>query len=252
MKLLVDIGNTRLKWATWAGRALGGQGAHAHGAEDNVDFVSLFKDIPKVDAAWIASVASPVLDMALAQALRARFGIEPVFVRSSATACGVHSAYAQPERLGVDRFLGLIAVHAQAQGPAVIASCGTALTLDALAVDGTHLGGLIAPSPELMRGALLGNTARLGDVAQASIVEIADNTADAVASGSWLAATALVERFFAHAVARFGVAPMLVLGGGGAAQLGALLALPHRIDAELVLRGLACYADQAPAAAAVG
>jgi hypothetical protein len=41
------------------------------------------------------------------------------------------------------------------------------------------------------------------------------------------------------------VAPNLIIGGGGATQLGALLALPHRIDGELVLRGLACYADQA-------
>jgi len=250
MKLLVDAGNTRLKWATWDGKALAAQGAHAHGAE--MDFAALFKDIPSVDAAWVASVAAHALDTLLAQALRARFGVEPVFVRSSAAACGVRNAYAQPERLGVDRWLGLIAVHAQALAPAVIASCGTALTLDALAVDGTHLGGLIAPSPELMRGALLGNTARIGDVGQAGIVEIADNTADAVLSGSWLAAAALVERFFKHAVARLGVAPTLVLGGGGAAQLGALLALPHRIDAELVLRGLARYADQAPAASAVG
>ena len=250
MKLLVDAGNTRLKWACWDGRTLGAPHAQAHGAE--VDLSTLFTDIQNVETAWVASVAGAALEAGLAQVLRARFGIEPVFVRSTAAACGVRSAYAQPQRLGVDRFLGLIALHAQAQGPAVIASCGTALTLDALAVDGTHLGGLIAPSPQLMREALLGNTARLGDVSRASIVEIADNTADAVESGGWLAAAALVERFFKHAVTRFGVAPTLVLGGGGAPQLSALLALPHRIDAALVLRGLAHYADQAHAGGATG
>ena len=245
MKLLIDLGNTRLKWALWDGRELRMQPALAHGATDNVEFASLFKDIPRPEAVFVASVAASALDEALAQALRERCGVAPRFVRSSAAACGVRNAYAQPERLGVDRFLGLIAVHAQRLAPAVIASCGTALTLDALAADGTHLGGLIAPAPELMRSALLGSTARLGDLSHASVVEIADNTADAVASGTWLAAAALVERFVAHAMARFGVAPHLVIGGGGAAQLGALLALPHRIDAELVLRGLACYADQA-------
>jgi len=246
MKLLIDIGNTRLKWALWDGKSLQAQNALAHGAGDNVDFASLFKDIPKPETAFVASVAAPALDEVLAQVLRSLFGIQPVFVRSSAKACGVCNAYAQPERLGVDRFLGLIAVHAQGHAPAVVASCGTALTLDALAVDGTHLGGLIAPAPDLMRSALLGNTARLGSIDAAHIVEVADNTADAVASGTWLAAASLIERFVRHAVSRFGVAPHLIIGGGGAAQLGALLTLTHRIDRELVLRGLAYYAEQAP------
>jgi type III pantothenate kinase len=249
MKLLADLGNTRLKCALWDGHALSAHAAVAHAAAERVDFATLLKDIQSVDAVWIASVAAPALDAAFAEAVRARWGVEPVFARSSAAACGVRSAYQQPERLGVDRFLALIAVHAQQAGPAVIAGCGTALTLDALDTDGTHLGGLIAPAPELMRSALLGNTARLGNIDAARIVEIADNTADAVASGTWLAAAALVERFVAQAAGRFGAAPALLLGGGGAAQLGALLALPHRIDADLVLRGLARYADQhAPAA----
>jgi type III pantothenate kinase len=209
----------------------------------------LLQNIQNVDGVWVASVAAPELDVAFAHAVRTRWHIDPVFVRSTAAACGVRNAYAQPERLGVDRFLALIAAHARQQGAVVIAGCGTALTLDALAADGRHLGGLIAPAPELMRSALLGNTARLGNIDAARIVEIADNTADAVLSGTWLAAAALVERFVAQAAGRVGMAPALLLGGGGAAQLGALLALPHRIDAELVLRGLARYADQhAPAA----
>jgi len=245
MKLLFDLGNTRVKWAAWDGRDLRGGGAAAH--RDNVDFAALLQDIQKPDGIWIASVAAPALDERLVQFARTHWRIEPMFVRSSASACGVRSAYAQPERLGVDRWLGLIAAHAHGEAPAVIAGCGTALTLDALAIDGMHLGGLIAPSPQLMRQALLGNTARLGDIDAATVVEIASNTADAVASGTWLAAAALVERFVAQAAARFTATPRLVLTGGGASRLGALLALPHRIDAELVLRGLAHYADRSRA-----
>jgi type III pantothenate kinase len=246
MKLLIDLGNTRLKWALWDGTRLRSGMAVTHAGVENVDLFTLLKDIQSVDSIWVASVAAPALDTALATALRESQRPEPNFVRSVATACGVRSAYAQPERLGVDRFLALIAAHAQAQESTVIASCGTALTLDALAADGTHLGGLIAPSPELMRSALLGNTARLGDVANAAdIMEIADNTADAIASGTWLAAAALVERFVIHTAARLGAMPKLVIGGGAATQLGALIAPPHRIDAELVLRGLARYADRA-------
>ena len=243
MKLLIDLGNTRLKWALWDGAELHSGGAVAHAGGQPVDFAALWKDIHNVDATWIASVATPVLDAALVESLRVRGIPAPHFVRSCAQACGVRNAYPQPERLGVDRFLSLIAAHAHAPQATVIASCGTALTLDALAADGKHLGGLIAPAPELMRSALLGNTARLGDVGDALIVEMADNTADAVESGSWLAAVALIERFMVHAAQAFGDTPALVLGGGGAPRLANLIALPLRIDAELVLRGLARFAD---------
>jgi type III pantothenate kinase len=241
VKLLVDIGNTRLKWACWDGAHLHAGSSIAHG--ENVDFAALFADAPRPVDLWVASVAAPAMDAALAQFARERWQREPHFVRSSANACGVRNAYAQPERLGIDRFLGLIAVHAAQPGAAVIAGCGTALTLDALAADGTHLGGLIAPAPELMRSALLGNTARLGNLPPAEVVEIATDTAAAVMSGSWLAAAALLERFAAQAAQRLGATPALILGGGGAGALSELIALPHRIDAALVLRGLAIYAD---------
>ena len=244
MKLLIDLGNTRLKWAFWDGVEFRPGGAIAHAGERSLDFASLWKDILGVDTAWVASVAVPALDAQLTQSLRASGIHETHFVRSPAEACGVRNAYAQPERLGVDRFLSLIAAHAQAREPTVIASCGTALTLDALAADGTHLGGLIAPAPELMRGALLGHTARLGELTSGHIVELADNTVDAVESGCWLAASALIERFVARSAQGFGVAPALVLSGGGAPRLAELIALPWRIDTELVLRGLARFADR--------
>src|SRR4051794_25061086 len=100
MKLLIDLGNTRLKCALWDGSTLSAHVAVAHAAIERVDFAALLKDIQKVDAVWIASVAALGLDRAVADAARARWGVEPVFVYSSAAACGVSSAYVQPERLG--------------------------------------------------------------------------------------------------------------------------------------------------------
>lgn len=243
MKLLVDIGNTRVKAALWDGATLHALGAAAHGAVGNVDFDALWKDAGEIDAAIVASVAAPALGQSLSQHLRERFGVAAAFVASPAAACGVRNAYAEPQRLGVDRFLGLVALHADVPGPCVLAGCGTALTLDALAADGTHLGGLIAPSPALMLDALTGATARLARPHGARVVEIADNTADAMQSGVQLAAVALIERFLSHAAARLDAAPALVLTGGGSAELSVLLAPAHRIEPDLVLRGLARFAD---------
>ena len=235
MKLLVDIGNTRLKSALLDGERWQSIEAVPGAAIDD----ALWKNVQNVNSVWIASVASADVTERLAAYVRERFGADAHIVRSSVEAGGVRNAYAQPERLGVDRFLSLIAVHAQRKGAAVIASCGTALTLDALRNDGQHLGGLIAPSPALMQQALRAGAANLRHVDDAAIVEIADNTDAAVASGTWLSAVALTERFLAKAADRLGATPRLVVTGGGGGELAALLDRPHEIEPDLVLRGLA-------------
>ncbi len=244
MKLLIDLGNTRLKCAMWDGTALRTLGSATHaGPLDNVDFAPLWNEAGTASAILVASVAGTAIEQRLAQDLRQHFSLEPAFVASTTGACGVRNAYPQPDRLGVDRFLGMIAVHTGIAGAAVLASCGTALTLDAIAADGAHLGGLISASPALMIDALTGNTARLRQPQAARIVELADNTADAIESGAWLGAAALIERFVERAATLIGSRPALVLSGGGAQRLNGLIEPVHRVDEEIVLRGLAIYAD---------
>ena len=87
-------------------------------------------------------------------------------------------------------------------------SCGTALTLDALSAEGTHLGGLIVPGLRLMHEAITQRHGTFDGRASGSrIVEMADNTADAIESGIQLAAVAVIERFVARARARLGTEP---------------------------------------------
>ncbi|WP_347261630.1 type III pantothenate kinase [Rudaea sp.] len=252
MKLLIDLGNSRLKWALWDGAQLQRGATLTHARSDGesadgnaaaVDFSALWKDLPAVNAIWVASVAASALEQALTRSLNAHFAVPVRYARSPATACGVRNAYSAPARLGIDRFLGMVAAHRETAAPAVVASCGTALALDAVGSDGRHLGGLIAPAPALMRQALLENTARLGELTPAPIADFADTTAAAVESGTWLAAVALVERFARRAQAAFGMTPALILCGGGARRLAPLLELEHRHEADLVLRGLAHFAD---------
>ena len=244
MRLLIDIGNTRLKAALWDGRVLHALGATVHaGIVDDVDFDALWINVGRVDKVFVASVAGAALEQRLSVRLAEHFGIDAVFCTSPAAACGVRNAYAQPARFGIDRFLGLVALHARDPIASVLVGCGTALTLDALAADGTHLGGLIAPSPALMLDALTGAAARLAPPREARVVEVADNTADAMESGAWLAATALIERFVATVTIRLGVEPGLTLTGGAADRLGGLLARAARVESDLALQGLAIYAD---------
>jgi type III pantothenate kinase len=244
MRLLLDLGNTRLKWALQAQP----DGWLARGAVDWEEglaaaLASAWAGLPRPEQVIAASVVDAAREAQVAARAERLFARTPTWLRTPAHACGVRNAYAEPQRLGVDRFLAMVAAHADGRAPCVLAGVGTALTLDALAADGRHLGGLIAPGPRLMQQSLLDATARVRPERPGEIVELADNTADAVASGCWLAAAALVERFATRSAARFGTAPALILGGGDATPLLPLLSLPAKLSQDGVLRGLAVWAN---------
>lgn len=237
---LFDLGNTRLKCAMLA--ADGRVGTVVGLAHDGICFDdgALDADLPAhIDAACVASVASPPLRDSLLDAL-ARRGARVSIAETAMHRAGVTIAYPQPQKLGVDRFLALLAAHARAgDSGALVVGVGTALTVDLLGGDGVHRGGRIAPSPQLMREALHARAAHL-PAQGGGYVEFADDTGDALVSGCDGAALALVERSLRHATALLGLAPALLLHGGGRAPL--LERLDDAIDVpDLVLEGLALW-----------
>ena len=236
---LFDLGNSRFKAARW--RADGGIGevlAWPHGADALAAGDASHGPLPRGRRAWVASVAAPALTTQVLGLLRDRF--EQVHVARTLDECaGVRVAYAQPQRLGVDRFLALLGARA-AGGDALVAGVGTALTIDLLDAQGTHHGGRIAASPTLMRQALHLRAAQL-PAGGGHYREFADDTDDALASGCDGAAVALIERSLDQAEARLGRRPALLLHGGGAPALQALLPQAHPHPA-LVLEGLALWA----------
>ncbi|MBB6189624.1 type III pantothenate kinase [Rhodanobacter sp. MP7CTX1] len=248
MKLLLDLGNTRLKWALQQGGDWLAQGSVAWDEAVERMLSEAWSTAPQPIAVYGASVVDAAREQQLAACVASAFRAEVTWLRTPASACGVRNAYAEPQRLGVDRFLAMVAAYADGRGPCVLASVGTALTLDALTADGRHLGGLIAPGPQLMQQSLLDATARVRPERPGEILELADNTADAVASGCWQAAAALVERFATRMAGRLGDASTLILGGGDAGRLAPLLSLPAQLSHDGVLRGLAVWADTQVAA----
>lgn len=244
MRLLLDLGNTRVKWALQSNPD---QAWFAHGAVNWQEDVARqleadWASLPAVDMVAAASVVDIVREAQLTASVARVFGRMPLWLRTPAQACGVRNAYAEPQRLGVDRFLAMVAAHAEGCAPCVLAGLGTALTLDALAADGRHLGGVIAPGPQLMQQALLGATAQIRLDRAGAILDLADNTTDAVMSGCWQAAAALIERFAARVTPQLGGAPKLILGGGDADLIQPLLGQPARLSQDGVLRGLAVWA----------
>lgn len=236
---LFDLGNTRLKCVRLLedGR-LSEVVALGHDASGFVDALRAYLPA-EASSAVLSSVASPVLTAAVVELLTQRFQ-RISQVRSQARFGGLRIAYPQPEKLGVDRFLALLAAHARG-GNWVVAGVGTAVTVDLLAADGRHLGGRIAPSPTLMRQALHQAAAHL-PLEGGVYAEFAHDTEDALASGCDGAALGLIDRSLREARQYLDGPPRLLLHGGGAGLLS-----PHLPGAELapslVLEGLARWSN---------
>ncbi|MFC4763983.1 type III pantothenate kinase [Dyella koreensis] len=243
MRLLLDLGNTRLKWALQQGAVWRTRGAVGWDEDVGDALHHAWRDLPTPREVLGASVVDSAREAQVAAVAKALWSLDTYWLRTPAEACGVRNAYAEPQRLGVDRFLAMVAAQASGHSPCVLAGVGTALTLDALAADGRHLGGLIAPGPQLMQQSLVSATSRVRPERPGQVLDVADNTADAVASGCWQAAAALIERFTARMTPALGGAPLLRIGGGDAAALLPLLDQPAQLAEDGVLHGLAVWAN---------
>lgn len=236
---LFDLGNTRLKCAPLQGD--GAIGAVVGIDHDGAAFAPGWEALlpERIDVAFACSVAAPGLMLALLDALTRRSGRISI-ARTQAALAGVRIAYPQPHRLGIDRFLALLAAHARAPQAWLVVGVGTALTVDLLAADGRHHGGRIAPSPTVMREALHARASQL-PLTGGEYVEFAVDTTDALASGCEGAALGVIDRSVTAATTLLGEPPRLLLHGGGAHALLPQLAHAGHAPA-LVLEGLARWA----------
>ncbi len=247
MNLLVDIGNARIKWAVqdqdeWSdGEAL----LHKGRAFKDVARPA-WKQLVQPDRVVVSNVAGRDYEKSVETWIKRRWKIAPEFLRAQACGCGVTNAYQAPERLGADRWANLIAAHAHYSGPAVIIDCGTAITIDALDASGTHLGGLIVPGMELMSAALAGNAAgiELKEPEPQSVSLLGSSTESAVAGGVLYTAVALVDRVCQDLRAELGKATSVLITGGDANRIVPLLSSRPRRDSNLVLKGLAVFAEE--------
>lgn len=250
MNWLLDLGNTRLKWAACGpASSLGEVAAVTHAAPDFLPRLhALLQQSTPGDRVWLASVA-PV---ELAATLRAQLlghGLQVQEVITQAQCLGVRIAYPQSSQLGVDRFLSLLATTTLTAQAYLLVSVGSALTIDLIDASRQHRGGVIAPTPAHLRQAMAERFPALAAASQAT-TPFATCTADAIAGGCLGSALGLIERSHRQATAWLGTPPQLVLTGGGADEVadhldGDVLGLPH-----LVLQGMACYVAAMGAAAA--
>jgi type III pantothenate kinase len=220
----IDMGNTRTKWRC----------ADATGALPAPELPTL---TAKPERARVATVLQNQDEVAAA--IMHRFGVQAEFAGTSASLGGVRCAYANPSRLGVDRWLALVAAWQYTRKATAVISLGTAATADFVLEDGHHEGGFIAPGLRTLRQALRRDTAvvRPSATPVARLLPGAD-TDSAVAGGTFVMLLAFVEAALAGFASRAGdIAVMLT--GGDAGLLRPHLTHDAREAPHLVLDGLA-------------
>jgi type III pantothenate kinase len=246
--LLVDIGNSRIKWAVLEGERLGKAQAAEYSGWRAQDFARrVIGSRWDVERILVSNVAADEVGDALAAGARLAGAPKPERVTTQRRACGVTIGYVDPWRLGVDRLLAMIAAHHRFTGQPVCAvAVGTAMTLDLVGADGRHRGGAIIPGPTLMVSSLLDGTNGIRRRAQGGAegrgpALFGRSTRAAVEQGARYAAAAAVDRAVSEARALVERTPKLVMTGGGAPALRPLIRSASLLVPDLVLEGLAFW-----------
>jgi type III pantothenate kinase len=240
--LQLDVGNSSAKWRLLRDGVVAARGSYVPGDPDSER--ELVECAAQLQQIWVSSVASAEADGRLAALLEGRWRVRPWFARSAARTGDLHNSYAEPGRLGVDRWLAMLGARQRLSGRLVVVDAGSALTIDLVAADGRHEGGFIVPGPVLMERALLLDTdrVRFAEPAQYDLTP-GTSTAEAVRHGIAVAQVGALRTV----LDREGVdePQRVVFCGGGGQVLMELAGVAGMWAPDLVFEGLAVMASHA-------
>ncbi|MFO1391194.1 MAG: type III pantothenate kinase [Agitococcus sp.] len=236
----IDMGNSRIKW--WLCENQHIIASHACWHQQNLAaFAAELPDIfhQPVDFVGVSSVLDNQSNQYLTWLSESWWHKKPLFAQTSSQHLGIQCGYHQPERLGIDRWLNILAVAPQQ--PVCVVSCGTALTVD-FVHEHQHLGGFILPNMNLQLSALIQGTQGVRpSVIEHPNLSLGKNTSEAVYHGILLACVGAIETAYNQQQKQVAKPLKLVLTGGNAAKIGQHLHIAHDIIPELLLVGMQRY-----------
>ncbi len=284
MKLLMDIGNQRVKWATTDDGATLGAGGEMDWAEGDANtkvkarraspprspspqsqppaslaarLAAQIAHLDRPSAVWGACVARAQIKQAVAHFTRKAWSLRPVWISAAQQPAGLVNCYQSPATLGSDRWSALVAVSEMfPQQAVIVVDVGTAVTVDLLARGGVFRGGVIFPGIQSMQQALAAHTENIQAehlaIAQAESTTVnacinpaATDTRAAIANGTLLAVAGGVNLAIAQQRALAQTECRVIATGGDAERLAPWLAGEVQIKPQLVLWGLAVLSREA-------
>ena len=230
MILQVDIGNSRIKW-----RLLDKHNSVMAGSQSTSSILSgeplVLQGITSVSEVRAASVANPAVIAPLQRQLAQRFSVSIKMAQVSAKAGAVTCGYKNPQQLGVDRWLAVLAAYQQFPERLLVVDAGSAITLDLVSPEGQHQGGYIIPGLRLMNEALQKGTEAI-DVKSndaSDLLNPGEDSQQAVNKGCLMAAVAAVEKLASQHPIR-----VVVTGGDAEVLLNGLNSTSDSLDKELI------------------
>lgn len=246
--MLLDVGNTTLRWAFRGQNGLVGQGHLVHRGRELAGLAgTAWSGLAAPDVMAVANVAGPAMQEAIADWAVEHWNLQPVFLQAARHAAGVTNGYAVPGQLGVDRWAAMVAAWHEQQSAVLVVDCGSAITLDFIDASGRHHGGMIAPGLQMMRHSLSHETANIdilpaGQTGSAGLLATA--TEAAILNGTIRMATAMIERTATDIAGQSGDGIRVVMTGGDAPVIQPLLDRRTTHDPDLVLKGIAILAEE--------
>ena len=248
MIVLLDIGNSRVKWAC----SENGELTH-HGAapRDEKIFETLATACQMIKPLRI--IASNVAGEAFGQQLQAwsqnQWGISVEYVAVEQGLDGLEIAYEQPQLFGIDRWIALIAARRlYPTAPICVIDCGTAVTIDAVDASGKHLGGLIVPGIELMQKSLLQRAGGISRGVETPSTThhtlLGCNTRSGIEQGALYAVAGAITHAHAKIKAQVATPITSLVTGGDAKAVLAEIGGDYQDAPNLLLQGLQILIDR--------
>jgi type III pantothenate kinase len=247
MILVIDVGNTRLKWAWLTSTGLSDQQAVVHrDAKPGIWTTALFDAGQKPQRVLVSNVAGPKMAKTLTRLTKKTFRLDVEFITASPDFQGLKNGYLDPRLLGADRWLALIGAWTKVRTALCVVDAGTAVKVDSVDATGQHLGGLIVPGIHMMRESLMSKTSDIADAVMHSTPSLAgvlaNNTIGAVSRGAVFALAGMADRAAEIIEQSTGTKPKLFITGGDAGMITGTMRSQGEIVPDLVLQGLAVIA----------
>ncbi len=248
MILEIDAGNTRIKWRllrverdgviTTLENDFFVTNEGMTGALEGFD--SQLSELPlsEVSRIKVANVRGISFAEFIASLLIKRGAVPPEFAISAHSCAGVENGYGDPGKLGVDRWLAILAAYDGCKRACFVLDCGTTTTLDIVASNGRHLGGYIVPGIALMRDMLFRRSAALAGANLVSMqLQPGINTSAAIGNGLIAMTTGFIRQI-KDSQLQAESSPVWFVSGGDGELVQQFLTWESKYVPTLVLDGL--------------
>ncbi len=250
MLLAIDAGNTNIVFALFDGEAIVARWRIATDPRRTADEYAVWlSQLLSLEGHARSDVDAVIVGTVVPRALhnlqvlsRKYFGTEAVIAGRGQAEWGIALDVEEPQNLGADRALNVIAAHARHAGDLIVIDFGTATTFDVVDYTGAYKGGIIAPGINLSLDALVTAAAKLPRIAiEAPEGEsvIGRNTVDQMHIGIYWGYVAMIEGLVARMKAQIGRPARVIATGGLAVLFAPRTGIFDGIEPDLTLQGLA-------------